>query len=1010
MKKWTLLALLLGGILLGAAEARPKTIVLRSSWQTVNIGDVAHAPGLIELVTRRFPDDRIVLWPVNIGDGVEEMLRRNYPKLEIVKGERNTPQIDRLFDSADLFIQGSCQSVGGDDLRYWRSRGDKPYGLCGITLEQLTPPTRELIDHAAFFFCRDTQTLRMLRREKVSCPVLEFGPDTAFAMTAADPGPAEAFMRANGLENQRFLCVIPRLRYTPYFQIYPDKKNNPEELRKNAYSLEHRDQDLAPVIGLIKRFLAETDMKVVLCPEMSYEVELYKNAIYPALSPAERARTVIYPEFWLPDRAIGLYRQAHSLVSMEMHSPILALAAGVPSFYLQLPTESCKGEMMADLGLPDWRHFIPAESAEEIWPDLERVIKDYPAARTRAAAAMDLVRQRQDYMMECARKTLEKRESPVRPEELAAKFAAWDRSRPRLFATAAGKARLAAALATPDGKKLAAMIVKRAENALDFPPAERVFQGTTMLSTSRIVLARINYLGMAYLLTGDPRFARRAAAEMVNAAGYPDWNPGTSLDTAEMTMALALGYDWLYDQLKPGERDPIRRAILEKGLKPLCSKPLWWTSGSNNWTQVCHAAAVAGALAVYEDDPAFARAIVAKAIEAMPRVMRNSAYPNGAYPEGPMYWGYGMMFNAALLEMLENAFGSDFGLGATAGFDRIGEYLAAVAAPSGRVYNYGDSADRCEVDYPTLWWFAKYGRTDCFSALQRSLLDKLTASGPSKNPRTFDQRLLPLSLFAFPADLPAQGSTKLPLHYFSGREAAVPFAMHRSDSSADAAAVAIKGGSPNAPHAHMDVGAVIVEADGVRWLAESGMENYQKQQAVRKDFWSFAQDSGRWEVFRLGPDSHNIIRIDGARQNVAGYAPIVKSTPEETVVDLSPVYAGQAASVRRRVVLDPAGRAITVNDRLTGLKPGAEVRFQFATVAEATPGEGGKLLLKTDGKAFELFFDAGKLPVKWEVTPTAELMKRSDTPIADGKMLAVRLAAPADGKLDVTLRGRPVTP
>lgn len=1004
MKKWTLLLLLFGGILLGAAEARPKTVVLRSSWQTVNIGDVAHAPGLIELAMRRFPNDRIVLWPANIGDGVEEMLRRNYPKLEIVKGERKSPEIDRLFDSADLFIQGSCQSVMGDDLDYWRSRGDKPYGLCGITLEKLTPRNRELIDHAAFFFCRDTRTLRLLQSEKVKCQVLEFGPDTAFAMTAADPKPVAAFMRANGLENQRFLCVIPRLRYTPYFQIYPDKKNDPEEMRKNAYSLEHRDQDLAPVIGLIKRFLAETDMKVVLCPEMSYEVDLYKTAIYPALTPAEQARTVLYPEFWLPDRAISLYGRAHSLVSMEMHSPIIALAAGTPSFYLQLPTESCKGEMMADLGLPDWRHFIPAESADQIWPDLERVIKDYPAARARTAAAMDIVRQRQAYMMECAQKSLEKRESPVRPEELAAKFAAWDRSRPRLFATAAGKANLAAALATPDGKKLAAMIVKRAEKVLDFPPSERVFQGTTMLSTSRIVLARINYLGMAYLLTGDPRFARRAAAEMVNAANYPDWNPGTSLDTAEMTMALALGYDWLYGQLTPDERDQIRRAILEKGLKPLCAKPLWWTKGNNNWTQVCHAAAVAGALAVYEDDPAFAQAIVAKAIEAMPRVMRNSAYPNGAYPEGPMYWSYGMMFNAALLEMLDNAFGTDFGLGATPGFDRIGEYLAAVAAPSGRVYNYGDSVDRSEVDYPTLWWFAKYGRTDCFSALQRSLLDKLTASEPSKNPRTFDQRLLPLALFAFPKDLPAKGSEKLPLHYASGREAAVPFAMHRSDSSPGAAAVAIKGGSPSAPHAHMDVGAVIVEADGVRWLTESGMENYQKQLAVRKDFWSFAQNSGRWEVFRLGPDSHNIIRIDGARQNVAGYAPIVQSTPEETLLDLSMVYAGQAASVSRRVALDSATREITIADKLTGLKPGAEVIFQFATVAEATPGEGGKMVLKADGKAFELVFDAGKLPVKWEVTPTANLMKGSDTPIPNGKMLRVKLAAPTDGKLEVTLR------
>ncbi len=89
-----------------------------------------------------------------------------------------------------------------------------------------------------------------------------------------------------------------------------------------------------------------------------------------------------------------------------------------------------------------------------------------------------------------------------------------------------------------------------------------------MLNASRTALGRITFLAALYRMDGDKRYADRARAEMLAAAGFDDWNPSHFLDVAEMTAAMAIGYDWLFDTLSPDDRATIRDAIIEKGLKP----------------------------------------------------------------------------------------------------------------------------------------------------------------------------------------------------------------------------------------------------------------------------------------------------------------------------------------------------------------------------------------------------------------------------------------------------------
>ena len=73
-------------VLSGKAEptgnARKK-ILLRSSWQTVNIGDIGHTPGVLHLLEKHLPDAEVRLWAGDVGNGVKEMLLKRFPNLEI---------------------------------------------------------------------------------------------------------------------------------------------------------------------------------------------------------------------------------------------------------------------------------------------------------------------------------------------------------------------------------------------------------------------------------------------------------------------------------------------------------------------------------------------------------------------------------------------------------------------------------------------------------------------------------------------------------------------------------------------------------------------------------------------------------------------------------------------------------------------------------------------------------------------------------------------------------------
>src|SRR5687767_15655628 len=106
-------ALLPSSIFAAAAKSgRPPRILLRSSWQSVNIGDIGHTPGALSLVEKHFPEAEVTLWPGSLGHGSRELLTKGYPRLKIVEGslkdgKPNNEKLAKAWEEADLYLSGS---------------------------------------------------------------------------------------------------------------------------------------------------------------------------------------------------------------------------------------------------------------------------------------------------------------------------------------------------------------------------------------------------------------------------------------------------------------------------------------------------------------------------------------------------------------------------------------------------------------------------------------------------------------------------------------------------------------------------------------------------------------------------------------------------------------------------------------------------------------------------------------------------------------------------------------
>lgn len=462
-----------------------------------------------------------------------------------------------------------------------------------------------------------------------------------------------------------------------------------------------------------------------------------------------------------------------------------------------------------------------------------------------------------------------------------------------------------------------------------------------LLPTAWQISYKVLSTATQYRLTGDKRYARRAITEMLAVAQFSDWEPTNFLGTAETLMPLTLGLSWCAPEMTSEELRIVRDAIVAKGLQPgltAIQSGEEWTRRDNNWAQVTSGALGLGASLVRDSHPKLSREILTWVTqEALPRIDTQFA-GDGVPGEGPVYWRYGLNFQA-LLNDVTPAFEAP-------GYAHTGDYGMHNVGPTGATFNFGDASPSFHVT-PAFFALSRQFEQPNLAAWARTRLGEWLSA---KSPFTDEERFTILNIALWPKQIGPFTPPKLD-RVFSGRQS-VAF-LRSSWTSPDATWLGVKGGDNSAAHAQLDLGSFVFEQHGVRWLVDPGKDSYDLP-----GYFDARREIGtRWQLFRNRNEAHNTLSFGNGIQD-AGASASVRLTEHPTspsvTVDLSKAYRNQARRVVRTVKFEERDRVI-IRDLYEGSK--TEVTLNFYTNAQVTL-QGHVATLSQSGKTILLALPA----------------------------------------------------
>jgi polysaccharide pyruvyl transferase WcaK-like protein len=403
-----------GGHVIAATGSQRKTVLLCSSWQTFNIGDIAHTPGVLAILEKQLPQVDVILWPHDVGNGVKQILQNRFPKFTIVQTDK---EVAAAFQKSHLLLHGSGPSlVGRQSIARWIKETGKPYGIYGITFPGIyaakdavikaTPMDTELLNKAAFTFFRDSVSLKFAKDSGITCPIMEFAPDGTFAVDLHNDEAASSFMREHQLEEGKFMCCIPRYRFTE--EWLARGKNRPFNQERMDYNNKMKEHDNAPLREAIIQVVRQTQLKVLICPEDETHVALGKSLLLDHLPDDVKKKVVWRDHYWLTDEALSTYKRSAGLFGLEQHSPIICIGQGVPAVVCRFYEQSTKGFMWKDIGLGDWLFDMDEpDQVAKIIPTVLSIARNPGPAREKARKARSFVEKRQKETMAVVWKTMQ---------------------------------------------------------------------------------------------------------------------------------------------------------------------------------------------------------------------------------------------------------------------------------------------------------------------------------------------------------------------------------------------------------------------------------------------------------------------------------------------------------------------------------------------------------------------------------------------------------------------------
>ncbi|KAI0715402.1 chondroitin AC/alginate lyase [Earliella scabrosa] len=424
-------------------------------------------------------------------------------------------------------------------------------------------------------------------------------------------------------------------------------------------------------------------------------------------------------------------------------------------------------------------------------------------------------------------------------------------------------------------------IFGNATEYFDLDPVEyHLDGGSGILDNAREIKMRVKAFAYVYRMTNDSRWLDRTYAELQNAisdnfppSGAEKWNPTHFLDTAELTAAFAIAYDWLYEAWTDDQKNEIRSAIITYGLEPgqkeFTTGSGWWANDvKGNWNCVCNSGLTMGALAILGDDQSgIAEDIIGRTV---PNAVTNCVHAvssDGTWAETANYWYFGITGAVEMTASLMTATGSDHGLLTdNADLFKTGLYHMYVSGP-GSLFAYGDHGpNKFSTTANAMLFYGDHFQHPEFVLFQRDQHD-----APEPN-----------SMFWYNPTVSGAFWDGLPLDHFFDNDTDQWGSMRSSWTDGDALYVAIKAGTLQGHQTHndLDLGDFVLDAMGTRWAGELGSGDYLSPEYFNSD----AQDATRWLYYRKRTEGQNTILVNKANQLV-GATPSIKFDSSNTQQD-----------------------------------------------------------------------------------------------------------------------------
>ena len=396
-------------------------------------------------------------------------------------------------------------------------------------------------------------------------------------------------------------------------------------------------------------------------------------------------------------------------------------------------------------------------------------------------------------------------------------------------------------------------------------------------------------LAFGYRLTGDQRYFERVRTLMLSLCGWEQWtdpdlvsmNNNPCLDTFYITVGMSIAYDYLFPDLTTADRETVRRAIIEKGLRftfrrrddptSFFQTPSRWPNG---YAMVTAALGI-GSLAVWGEEteiPPFLRCAIAKS----EGFMREQARDDGALLEGFFYGAASVEPLSLFFSALKKNAGID--LFTYPYFRHAHEFPMYFMIPgSGWLAGFGDNggpkgtqplfqgtlsvlAAEGLADGQALWYLQRALNTKeeppvYLKTIQQGMFYGLRSTSPYRE--------------IWPAAVKKMKSIPPSAEACSKRFDSVGWVSLRSGWEDRDALLAFRCG-PTIGHAHLDQNGFIIAGRGQVLASDPGYQRFDLKYPDEP----IREISHQEHLFTHGSIGHNVILVDGEGQRKVDGVPL----------------------------------------------------------------------------------------------------------------------------------------